>query len=461
MKNKFSMLAPLALAILMASGCALKPSSSATHIELPASYRAASLSTDALVADYQDWSSQYNDAVLSELLAMATDNTHGSNLDIAKAYTQFEQASIAVKSARSSLWPTLGVGSTSSKTGQHSNEVYSKAQAHSVSAIARYEMDLWGKFSNTVASREFEAQGMSLAVEMVRKSVKGQVATQYWVLRQVEAEMAFMREQIQARTTQVQINQNKLRYGTGTELEVKQAEANLANFKRQLVALQAQRKSLEETLALLVGKPGLTIAAAPTSRTSDLVLSSQDTPSLMLANRSDIKQAEVRLESAGLDVAVARAAMFPSISFNAQSGYQNGSLSSLVQPTSSFWTLGYSLDLPLFDRGLRLSQIDQAKALERERVIDYRKAIQTAFHDVNQALIDLERLEATTLHLEQEVDAASAAYRMASLQYESGLIGYSQLLDAQQANDEAERSRVKLGFEKKIAQIAYLNALGF
>lgn len=180
-----------------------------------------------------------------------------------------------------------------------------------------------------------------------------------------------------------------------------------------------------------------------------------------MAQRSDVRQAEYALQAAGMSVAVARAAMFPSISFSAQGGGRNDTLNTLFQPGNSFWTLGYSVDLPIFDRGLRLSQIDKAKAVQRERMADYQKAVQSAFHDVNNALIEMEGLERASVHLGQELEAAQSAYEMATYQYESGLIGYSSLLDTQQSHDDAQRAHVKLDYERKIAEANYFHSLGF
>lgn len=454
-------LAPLALAIAL-SGCAIAPDAGDQGTQLPDSFRQVSIASEAAALSYDNWPSLYGDAVLDALLLDAVDATDGKSLDIAKALAQLEQAQAAVEGAKASLWPTLGLSAEGSKGRQHVAGASVHSQSQGVSAIGRYELDLWGRLSNQAESADLQAQSSAQALNAVRKKVTQQVVTQYWVLRQVDSELALLSSQIEARSSQQTLAENRLKYGTGTELDVKQAQARVANAKRERVGIETQRQQLEETLGLLVGASDLRVA----KRASHVVGSSLDKvsgaiPSQVMAQRSDVQQAEYALQAAGMSVAVARAAMFPSISFSAQGGGRNDTLNTLFQPGNSFWTLGYSVDLPIFDRGLRLSQIDKAKAVQRERMADYQKAVQSAFHDVNNALIEMEGLERASVHLGQELEAAQSAYEMATYQYESGLIGYSSLLDTQQSHDDAQRAHVKLDYERKIAEANYFHSLGF
>jgi multidrug efflux system outer membrane protein len=454
-------LAPLVLAIAL-SGCTIIPDRGDENVSLPDSFRHVSIASEAAALSYENWPGLYGDTVLNTLLLDAVDITDGKSLEVAKALAQLEQAQAAVSGAKASLWPTLGLSAAGSKGRQHVSEQSVHTQSQSVSAIGRYELDLWGRLSNQASAAELQSQSFAHALNAVRKRVTQQVVTQYWVLRQVDSELALLNSQIEARLSQQTLAENRLKYGTGTELDVKQAQARVANAKRERVGIETQRQQLEETLGLLVGVPDLRVA----ERASHVVGSSLDKvsgaiPAQVMVQRSDVQQAEYGLQAAGMNVAVARAAMFPSISFSAQVGGRNETLNTLFQPGNSFWTLGYSLDLPIFDRGLRLSQIDKAKAKQREHMVDYQQAVQGALHDVNNALIEMEGLERASAHLGQELEAAKSAFEMATYQYESGLIGYTSLLDAQQSHDAAQRAHVTLDFKQKIAEANYFHSLGF
>lgn len=454
-------LAPLALAVML-SGCALKPERAEPSAPvLPEAFRQVSLEMDQITRDYARWPSLYQDAVLNQLLEK-TVSDQGSSLDLAKAKAQLEQAEASVKAAQSSLWPALGLGSSSEGTGQRVSGNTVHSQTHTLSAAAQYNLDLWGKASNAAEAADLRAESAAQAVEAMRKSVTYQVVTQYWVIRQTDAELRLIENQIKAREEQLKINEQRLAYGLNTQLEVKQAKARLANLQRQHVALKAQRTSLEETLAQLVGNPSLRIAASSEALPSSTVGRIGDqVPVMITTQRSDVQQAEALIQAAGLDVAVARAALYPSVSISAKAGATNETFGALLGSSSPFWAMGFSVDLPIFDRGLRLSQIEKAKSVQRESVIEYMQTVRSAFHDVNRALVNLESIDQSVGLLKDELDAAKKAYDLAKYQYGAGLIDYSQLLDVQQDYDDAQRDTVKQGFERRIGEAQYLSALGF
>ena len=454
-------LAPLALAVML-SGCALKPEQVDPSVsELPASFRTVSVAVEKTTRDYARWPTLYNDAVLTQLLEQ-TVSEKGSSLDVALAKTKLEQAEAAVNATRSRLWPTLAIGSTGERTGQRTGSDSVHTEGYALSTTLRYDLDIWGKAKNAIAADDFRAEFAAQAVEAMRKRVTHQVVTQYWVIRQTDAELRLMENQIAAREEQLKINQQRQSFGLSTQLEVKQAKARLANLQRQHVALKAERDSLEETLAELVGNPSLRIAEiSSTSAVTPLGAIADQMPLMITTQRSDVKQAEADMQAAGLDVAMARAAMYPSISISGKAGVGNESFAALLSTGNPFWALGFSVDLPLFDRGLRLSQIERAKAVQRESVIAYMQTVRSAFHEVNRALLSLQSVDQSVSLLNDELEAAQKANELAKHQYDAGLIDYSQLLDVQQDYDDAQRASVKQSFERRLAEAQYLSSLGF
>ena len=461
MKHTRLTLVPLALAVML-SGCALKPEPvDPSASALPESYRTVSIAVEQATRDYAHWPSLYNDAVLTQLIEQAV-RDGGSSLDIAQAKAKLDQAEASVNAARSSLWPTLAVGATGDRTGQRSGSDSINTEGYAVSATGRYNVDMWGKASNSTKAADYRAEWAAQGVEAMRKRVTSQAVTQYWVIRQTDAELQLMEKQIVAREAQLKINEKRQAFGLSTQLEVKQAKARLANLQRQHVALTAQRHNLEETLAELVSNPTLRIAEIGTmTPVKPLGALANQVPLMITTQRSDVQQAEADIRAAGMDVAVARAALYPSVSINAKSGMGSETLGALLSSGNPFWALGFSVDLPLFDRGLRLSQIELAKAVQRESVIAYMKTVRSAFHEVNRALTALESVDQSVGLLNDELDAAKKANELANYQYDAGLIDYSQLLDVQQDFDDAQRASVKQGFERRIGEAQYLSALGF
>lgn len=448
----------LAAFIAALAGCSThKAQSSHLSIDLPQKYAVDMKAMDTIAFNHSNWPSLYKDTVLDGILDKALHAQEGSSLDVAKALAQYDQAVAAATSARSSLWPILGVGSGISREAMGSSISSSKH----IGLEGRMELDIAGKLSSYANASHLEAMGSEQALIHTRKAVQAGIINQYWLIRQLDAEINFVDSLIQARQQLIDITQSRYEFGTATEMEVDQARASLANMQRQAITLESERGALEQTLAVLTGIPSLSVSPRPNEFQAGIPLKVQSAPSLLLIQRSDIQIAERRIEAAGMNVQVARAALFPSISLSTSTARHGSSLSNIVDGGITQWGLGLNIDLPLFDKGYRLSQIEMAKAVERERIIDYQKAITQAFAEVNQALIDLARLQQTEPLMKRELAAAKSAYEMAMVQYQNGMISYSALLNAQQAHDEASRSQVRLGYELKSAQANYMFSLGF
>lgn len=448
------LLTPLAFAV-MVSGCALKPSLAPAPVELPEQYVQAQQQAGETDRAMSDWWSHYQDAELSRIIGLAQDN----NQDIAVSHAQFARALAVLGQTMSAESPTLSASGTGSKTSANTANVRDHVSSHQGAGLGSYEFDMWGRLSNATNSSVSSAESAIKNILYVQKLIRNEVITQYWMIRQMDAELSVLDEQIDSRRKQLSISESRLTYGVTSELDVEQSKADLASLERTRITTRTNRDVYVQSLAILAGKPDLKVAKS--TSIPDLIPAPKlGMPSALLQRRPDLVMAEKKLEAAGFDVAVARAALFPSISLTAQGGGRSGALSSLVGSGSSFWTLGYTLDLPIFDGGLRLSQIDQAKASQQELAAEYQKAMLTAFSDVNKALINLDGYQQQSQWMKDELAAAQKAMDFAQRKYQVGTIDYSTLLDTQRSLLDAKKSDVGLRYGKLISQANLYYALG-
>ncbi|MCR8526581.1 TolC family protein, partial [Escherichia coli] len=109
-------------------------------------------------------------------------------------------------------------------------------------------------------------------------------------------------------------------------------------------------------------------------------------PSDLLNNRPDVKSAEYQLSAAGANIGAAKAALFPTISLTGSAGYASAELSDLFKSGSGMWSIGPSINLPIFDWGTRRANIKISETDQKIALSDYEKSIQSAFREVNDAL---------------------------------------------------------------------------
>lgn len=168
--------------------------------------------------------------------------------------------------------------------------------------------------------------------------------------------------------------------------------------------------------------------------------------------RPDVKEAVASLLKAGIstyivtgdhsatarmvanaDMRVAKAALFPSITLTAQGGYTSQDLSSLINPASTFYSLGANIVATIF-QGYRLSgEYERTKARYQELIYNYQKAVISAFSDVENALIAVKKLDEQETLSTEAVNHAQKAYNISGVQYKNGLVDYTTVLQTEAA----------------------------
>ena len=183
-------------------------------------------------------------------------------------------------------------------------------------------------------------------------------------------------------------------------------------------------------------------------------------PSDLLNHRPDLKAAEYSLRAAGANIGAAKARMFPTISLTGSTGYASTELKDLFKSGNFAWSIGPSVDLPIFDWGTRKAGIKIAEIDQKVALSEYEKSIQTAFKEVNDAL-------ATHAHIEERLDAqrrlvsaTSATYKLSMARYKAGVDSYFTVLDAQRSAYAAQQGLLALEQVKLNNQIEIYKVLG-
>lgn len=183
-------------------------------------------------------------------------------------------------------------------------------------------------------------------------------------------------------------------------------------------------------------------------------------PSTLLTRRPDVRQAEEQLRAANARIGAAKAAMFPTIALTATGGTISDDLGSLFQNGSGFWRLAPSLFQPIINTGRNRKQIAAERARTEAAVGRYEKTVLTAFREVEDQLIAVQRLREEADAAGRASTAARQGVHLAGMRYEGGVDNYLTLLDAQRAQLDAELSQSGLEREYRVAVVQLYKALG-
>ncbi len=156
-------------------------------------------------------------------------------------------------------------------------------------------------------------------------------------------------------------------------------------------------------------------------------------PSDLLERRPDLLQAEQNLVAANALIGAARALYFPQISLTGLFGSTSGQFSKLFTGPARVWSYAGSLTVPIFTAGSISGQVSQAEAQQQQALIQYQQAIQTAFQEVDDALIALQKSREQLVVQGRQVDALRTYARLARLRFEGGYTSYIEVLDAERS----------------------------
>ena len=456
--------APLALAALTLAlaGCsALGPDYKRPNATLPGAYTETDGAAAQALVEH-DWWKLFKDPVLDDLVAKAL----GNNLDLQVAVARVEEAEAAMREAGAALTPSVDLGADASRSRSSTKAaVYNAAMpvyrtTHTLGLSTAFELDFWGRLRRTREAARAQALASHHARDTVELSLAGMVANSYLALRALDAQLAVSQDSLDTRATSLKIVGSRVEAGLASTLDRHQAEEALAATRAQIAGLRQQRAVTEHQLALLTGTPDLRVAAGDLRQLPLPPVPPAGLPSSLLEARPDLRQAEEELVSNNARIGVAKAAMYPTISLTGGLGAESRQLSNLFASGARTWNLGLGLTLPIFDAGANEARLDQATARQKQSLAAYQKAIQTAFQEVNDALVGLRENAEGEAAQDARVAAADQVLKLAKDRYEAGYSAYLEVLDAQRTVNDARLSAITTREARLASAVGLFKALG-
>lgn len=452
----------LASMLLILGGCTMGPDYKRPHVILPAQFpaQAAERADRGDVSELSSqWWTRFNDPDLVRLVSLALEH----NTDLQQATARVEQAEAIVGQSRAARLPQIGLAADATRTRSSEAALQSKGGTYNnfrIAASTAFELDLWGRLRRASESARAQLLGSRYTHEVVRQTVAGMVARSYFSLLTLDRQIALSRDILQSRVEELQLQKLRAEHGVIGQLEQEQSETLRAEAALQLREQERQRALQANQIGLLTGQPGLVIADGKSVRLTLPPVPPAGIPSRLLERRPDVRQAEQQLISANALIGVAKAEMFPKLSLTTLAGAESVDLVTLLRSGSRIWTLGFGLALPLFDGGQRLAEMDQAKGRRIEAVAAYQGAIQSAFKDVADAIINLQAARASQADAEARERAALNALGLAQKRYTSGYSGMQEQLEAQRTANSAQLQTLSILEAQYSATVDLFKALG-
>jgi NodT family efflux transporter outer membrane factor (OMF) lipoprotein len=457
MKTPLLLIATAALA----SACAVGPDYQRPDVSTPGAFKEAPAADagwfPAAPADALDrgaWWQLFDDAALNPLMMQV----EVSNQNVAAAVAAYAQAQALVREQRASLFPSISADGSAKRSGGGASQ--GAANSLQASLGASWAPDVWGALRRSVESAQAGAQASDADLAAARLSAQGELATDYFALRDADNERVLVRSSVEAYERALQITTNRYTAGIAPRTDVLQAQTTLANARADLASLTAQRAQLEHAIAVLVGKSPaeFTLAAAPWNMAVPAV--PLVVPSALLQRRPDIAAAERAVAQANAQIGIQRSAYFPSVSLSGSIGNTGSRVADLFGASTSLWSLGVSVAQTIFDAGATRARVEQAEAGRDAAVARYRQTVLTAFQAVEDQLSTTRSLAEQAELRRTASEAADLAEQQLLNRYKAGQVNYTEVVTAQASALSARRTLSQLASSRQASAIALIQALG-
>ncbi len=402
----------------------------------------------------------YKDFFADQRLLQVLDLALANNRDLRTSTLNIQRAQQQYQITQNNQLPTIGA--SGSVLRQDTLNTGTMTSYNVGLGVTAYELDFWGR----VRSLKDNALDTYLATSSARDATQialvGQVAQAWLNYSFANANLRLADQTLKAQLESYNLNKKRFDVGIDSELPVRQAQISVETARNDVANYKTQIAQAQNLLNLLVGQ-AVPTSLLPTQRVTRITTNNALTaglPSDLLTNRPDVRAAEYQLSAAGANIAAAKARLFPTISLTGNAGYASTSLSDLFKSGGFVWSIGPSIDLPIFDWGTRQANIKISETDQQIALSDYEKSIQSAFREVNDALAVRQNIGDRLAAQRRLVDATNTTYRLSNARFRAGIDSYLTVLDAQRASYAAEQGLLLLEQANMNNQVEVYKTLG-
>jgi len=439
--------------------------------EVPLSYNN---SKDTLNTATLTWKEYFKDAYLDSLINTALSNNQELNITL----QEIDIAKNEIRARKGEYLPFVGLkgGAGVEKVGRYTSQGANDAnteikpgietpeplQDYGVKAYATWELDIWNKLHNAKKASVSKYLATVEGKNFMVTNLIAEIANSYYELLALDSQLAIVQQNIGLQNNALKIVKFQKEATRVTELAVKRFEAQVFNTKSLEFGIQQRIVETENKINFLVGRFPQPVKRS-TENFTDLVPNAISTgiPAQLLENRPDVKQAEMDLAAAKLDIKVAKARFFPSVGISAGIGLNAFDAKYLFKtPESLLYSLTGDLVAPLINRNAIKASYYSANAKQIQAVYNYEKTILNAYIEVSNQLAKMDNMAKTYDLKSKQVEALNTSISISNDLFLSARADYMEVLLTQRDALESKFDLVETKLQQMNTMVNIYHALG-
>ncbi len=472
-KGNIAVLGSCVLGIcLLALGCKVPQATTVSSNKvIPGNYEQ---NKDSINMSAIQWRNFFIDQNLVTLIDTALKN----NQELMITLQEIEMARNDIRFRKGALLPNGGIraGAGVEKVGRYTSQGAGDATTEikpgkempdplgdfTVAAFASWEVDIWNKLHNAKKAAVTRYLATIEGRNFVLTNLIAEIANSYYELLALDNQLQIVRQNIELQKNALEIIKIQKEGARATELAVQKFQAEVLGSQSMEYDILQKIKEAELKINLLLGRypqPVLRDQSNFLNLISPVV--NAGIPSQLLANRPDIKQAELELAASKLDVKVARAEFYPRLGISAQFGLQAFNPAYIVTlPESMLFSLAGDLIAPVINRNAIQAEFSNANARQIQAMYNYERVILNAYIEVATQQSKISNLEKSYDLKSQQVEALNRSISAAIDLYKSARADYLEVLLTQRDAVETKLELIETKKEQLNAVINIYRNLG-
>jgi len=431
---------------------------------LPQNYAGAA-ATDTTQTALINWKQYFTDPYLATLIDSAL--TRNQELNMMLQEIAISKSEIRAKKGEYLPFVGFGAAGETEKVGRYTSQGANDANTEIKEGVefpeplpnykfglqATWELDIWGKLRNAKKAAVLNYLSSVEGRNFMVTQLVGEIAQSYYELLALDNQLAIINRNIEIQSNAYRIVKLQKDAAKATGLAVSKFEAEVLSTRSLQYEIQQKITETENRINFLVGRFPQHVER---SQTAFMDIQPQvlktGVPAQLLENRTDVKQAELALQAAKLDVKVAKARFYPSLGISAGVGFEAFNPKFLLDsPESLLYSIAGELTAPLINRNEIKAAYIGANAKQIQAVYEYEQTVLQAYIEVANQLAKVSNLEKSYDLKTQEVDAHNRSVNIAGQLFGSARADYMEVLLTQ-------RDALESNFELVETKVAQLNA---
>ena len=468
--RRYSRTPLLIVLALCVQGCVLGPDFKTPAASVADTWREqGNKAVDSTAAEHRDWWTVFNDPRLTRLIQLA----YQQNLTLQTAGVRVLEARARLGIAIGEFYPQqqqLGASLTYNRIplSLPYNVIANTYWADQLGAQVAWELDIWGKLRRAIESADGSFLASVANYDDVLVTLVGDVATAYVQIRTIETQIAIAQDNVERQRAALKIAQAKFKYGTATKRDVYQAENVLGATEATIPQLNMQLAQAKNALSVLLGMPPGPL--------DDLLAGSADIPTApeqvmvgipadLLRRRPDVRRAELQAAAQSAQIGFAKADLFPTLSLLGTIGISatdigSSNLGKAFTAGNLHYNVGPAVQWNILNYGQITNNVRVQDAKFQELLIDYQNTVLKAQREVEDGIATFIYSRDQVESLQQSVDAAEGAVKIATLQYKEGIADFTTVLTAEQNLYQAQNNLALATGSIALGLITTYRALG-